>query len=81
MYIYTYIHIYVYIYRLLAQGVVIRVGKGGSNDPFLYTLVQSMLSEDGNIIASPNIIDPGLEVHFFFFPFFPPQQPRRPVVV
>jgi len=48
--------------RLLAQGVVVRVGKGGSNDPFLYTVVQSMVSEDGNIIASSHLVDPGLEV-------------------
>ena len=48
--------------RLLAQGVVIRVGKGGSNDPFLYTIVAGMVSEDGNIIASSSLVDPGLEV-------------------
>jgi len=48
--------------RLLAQGVVIRVGKGGSNDPFLYTVVEAMVSEDGNIISSANLVDPGLEV-------------------
>jgi hypothetical protein len=42
--------------------VVHRSGKGGSNDPFLYTIVLGMVTEDGNIIASSNLVDPGLEV-------------------
>ena len=64
IYVNTHIHTHTHTHthRLRAQGAVIRVGKGGSNDPFLYTVVQSMLSSDGNIIASPNLIDPGLEV-------------------
>jgi len=48
--------------RLLAQGVVARVGKGGSNDPFLYTVVQGMVSKDGKALTTHSLADPGLEV-------------------
>ena len=39
-----------------------RAGKGGSNDPFLYTVVADMVSADGSIIGASNLVDPGLEV-------------------
>mmetsp|Transcript_2687 Transcript_2687/g.9025 ORF Transcript_2687/g.9025 Transcript_2687/m.9025 type:complete len:444 (+) Transcript_2687:420-1751(+) len=48
--------------RLLAQGIVNRCGKGGSNDPFLYSLNKEHFDEKGNVICSPDMIDPGLEV-------------------
>jgi hypothetical protein len=48
--------------RLLAQGVVRRVGKGGSNDPFLYTVVADMVGENGKALTSQTLADPGLEV-------------------
>ena len=40
----------------------VRAGKGGSNDPFLYTVVADMVSADGSIIGASNLVDPGLEV-------------------
>eukprot|EP00960_Hanusia_phi_P040019 754197-Hanusia_phi.AAC.1 len=48
--------------RLLAQGIVNRCGKGGSNDPFLYSLNKVGNLMMGNVICSPDMIDPGLEV-------------------
>ena len=41
----------------MGMGLVV-AGKGGSNDPFLYTIVEGMVSEDGNIIASSSLVDP-----------------------
>eukprot|EP00282_Hemiselmis_andersenii_P003287 CAMPEP_0114127500 /NCGR_PEP_ID=MMETSP0043_2-20121206/10412_1 /TAXON_ID=464988 /ORGANISM="Hemiselmis andersenii, Strain CCMP644" /LENGTH=284 /DNA_ID=CAMNT_0001220587 /DNA_START=16 /DNA_END=867 /DNA_ORIENTATION=+ len=48
--------------RLLAQGIVNRKGKGGSNDPFLYTINTCHLNCDGGLAETPNLVDPGLEV-------------------
>lgn len=44
--------------RLMALQVVTRVGKGGSNDPFLYRVVK------GACIEEMLLVDPALEVTF-----------------
>ena len=41
--------------------MVDRKGKGGSNDPFLYSAAVIKLDSDGVAIVT-NLVDPGLEV-------------------
>jgi len=48
--------------RLLAQGMIERKGKGGSNDPFLYSVAVGTVNEQGLCVIPSNLVDPGLEV-------------------